>query len=126
MSYIFPFVEGDVFGHVVWDENINICFSFVVMYSVNDMYAGVLPFFGVLITDEVGCVSLKYMSFDLGRNNAIVSGWYPKGWFHNSNICLRFTVFDVSKESTLLLYVAILFSVPGLGQGEFLLYIDAK
>ena len=44
MSYIFSFVEGDVFAGVVWNENINICFSFDVMDSFNDVYVGVFPF----------------------------------------------------------------------------------
>ena len=115
MSHIFPFVEGDVFVGVVWDENINIYFSFGVMNSISDMYVGVLPFFGVLITDEVGCMPLNCMFFDLDLYDTIVSGWYPKGWFHNSNICLLFTISGVGKNSTFLLYVAILFLVPDIG-----------
>ena len=43
------------------------------------MYVGVFPFSGVLLTDEVGCVSLNYMSFDLDKYDAIVSGQYLKG-----------------------------------------------
>ena len=34
MSHIFPFVEGDVFVDVVWDENINFGFSFDIMNSI--------------------------------------------------------------------------------------------
>ena len=34
------------------------------MYSINDVYVRVFPLFGLLITDEVSCMSLKYMSFD--------------------------------------------------------------
>ena len=52
---MFPFVEGDVFVGVVGDKNINICSSFDVMNSINDVYVGVLLFFGVLITDEAIC-----------------------------------------------------------------------
>ena len=49
------------------------------MNYINDVYAGVFPFFGLLITDEKGNMSLNCMSFDLGRYNAIVSGQYIKG-----------------------------------------------
>ena len=44
MSYIFPFVEGDVFVGVVWNENINMVFPFDVMDAINDVYVGVFPF----------------------------------------------------------------------------------
>ena len=40
---------------------------------------GTFAFFGVLITDEVGHMSLNSKSFDLYRYDAIVSGWYLKG-----------------------------------------------
>ena len=55
------------------------------------------------------------MSLDLHEYDAIVSGQYPKVWFHNSDICLLFTVSSVGKESTFLLYVVVLFSVLGVG-----------
>ena len=104
MSYMFPFVEGDVFAGEVWDENINICSSFDVMNSINDVYVRVLPIFGVLIADEVDHMSLNCMSFDHQEvYDAIVSVWYLKGWFHNSDICLLFPVSSVGKEPTFLL-----------------------
>ena len=106
MSYIFPFVEVDVFVGVDWNKNINICFSFDVVDAINDVYIGVFPLFGILITDEVGCMSLNYMSFDLDRYNSIVYGLYLKGWFY-INIFLLLAVSGVGKESTLLLYVTI-------------------
>ena len=126
MSYIFPFVEGDMFVGVISNNNINICFSFDVVDSINDVYAGVFPFFGVLITDEVSHMSLNYMFFDLNRYDVIVLEWYLKGWFYNSNICfcLQFLVYV---RNLPFLYVAILFSVLDIGQEEFLLYIlDSK
>ena len=49
------------------------------MDAINDVYVGVFPFSGVMITDEVGHMSLNYMSFDLDRYDAIVSGQYLKG-----------------------------------------------
>ena len=63
-----------------------------------------------MTTDEVGGMSLNCMSFNLHRYDAIVSGWYLKSLFHNSTICLLFTVYSVGKESTFLLNVAVPFS----------------
>ena len=114
MSYMFPFVEGDVFVGVVWDEITSLCFSFDVMNSTNNVYVGLLPFFWVLIANEVGCMSLNFMSFDLHRYDTILSGQYLKDWFQNSDICLLFTVSSVGKESTFILYVEVIFSVPGV------------
>ena len=74
MPYIFPLVEGDVFVCVVGDENINLCFFFDVMDAINNVYVGVFPLFRVLITDEVGHMSLNYMSYNLDMYDAIVSG----------------------------------------------------
>ena len=42
-------------------------FSFDVMDSINNVYVGVFPFFGVLITDEIWHMSLDYMPFDLDK-----------------------------------------------------------
>ena len=100
MSYLFPFLEDDVFARVVWNENINICSFFDVMDSINDVYVGVFLFLGVLITDEVGHMSLNCMTFYPDRYDAIVSRKYLKSWIYNSNICLLFTVSGVGKEST--------------------------
>ena len=96
------------------------------MDSINDVHVWVFPFSWFLITDEVGHMSLNCMSFDLDRYDTIVFGWYLKGWFYTSNIYLLFTVSGVGKKFTLLLYVAILFFVPGIGQGEFPLHIIAN
>ena len=71
------------------------------MDAINDVYVGVFPFSGVLITDEVGCMSLNFMSFDLVRYGTIVSGWYLKSWYYDTNICLLCAVSGVGKESTL-------------------------
>ena len=67
--------------------NSNICSSFDIMESINEVYVGVFSFFGVLITEEVGCMFLNYMSFDLGRYDTIMSGQYLKG-----NLYILFTV----------------------------------
>ena len=120
MSYLFPFVEGDVFVGVVWDKDIDICSSFDVMNSINDVYVGVFPFCGVLITDKVGHMAVNCMSLYLHRYDAIVSGQYLKGWFHNSNICPLFTVSSVGKKSTFPLNIAVLFWVPSIGYCKFL------
>ena len=49
------------------------------MDSTNDVYLWVFPFFGVLITDEIGHMSPNYMFFDLDRYDTIMSGQYLKG-----------------------------------------------
>ena len=51
---------------------------FDVMDSINDVHVGFFPFFRILITDEVGHISLNCMSFDLDRYDTVVSGLYLK------------------------------------------------
>ena len=45
MSYMFPFIKGDMFVGIILDENINICSSLDVINSINDVYVGVLTIF---------------------------------------------------------------------------------
>ena len=76
---------------------------------------GSFPFFGVLITDEVGHMSLNCMPFDLDWYDSIVAGWYlkPDLTIETFAFCSQFLVYV--RNLTLLLYVAIVFSVPDIG-----------
>ena len=78
MSYVFPFVEGDMCVGAVRNNNINICFPLMLWIPSMMCMLGSFPFFGILITDEVGHMSLRYTLFDLDRYDTIVSGWYLK------------------------------------------------
>ena len=126
MSYIFSFVEHDVLIGVIWHKNIHICFSFNVVYAIYKVYVGIFPLCWILIADEVCHMSFDCMAFDLDWNDAIVSGWYFESWLDNPNSCLLFTVSSIGEKSAVLLYVTVLFLIPGIWQGKFFLDINSK
>ena len=119
MSHIFSFVECDVLIGVMWHKNIHRCFSFNVVDAIDNVYVGILLFCWILIADEICHVSFNCVTFDLDWNNAIVSGWHLESCLDNPNSCLLFTVSDDGEKSTILLYVTVLFLIPGIWQGKF-------
>ena len=119
MAYIFSFVECDMLIGVIWHENIYRCFPFYVVYAIYNVYVGILPFCWILITDEICCMSFNCMGFGLDWNDTIMSPWCFESWLDNPYSFLLFTVSSVNEKSAILLYVAVLFLIPGIWEGKF-------
>ena len=64
------------------------------MDAINDVYVGVFPFSGVLITDEVGHMYLNSMSFDLDRYSPLCLGGILRADFKTAifAFCFQFLV----------------------------------
>ena len=97
---------------VYFDKRIFIIF-------IDNVYVMILPLCWILIADEVCHMSFDCMAFDLDWNDVIVLGWYFESWLDNPYSCLLFTVYSVGEKSSVLLYVTVLFLIPGIWQGIF-------
>ena len=72
------------------------------------------PFVDSWLLMKHAVLSCDWVSFDSDWYNAIMFGRYLKHWFNNSYCCLLFAVSGVCEKSVILLYVAILLSVPSI------------
>ena len=115
-AYVFSFVECDKLIGIIWHKNM---FSLLCYYAIYNVYNGILPFCWILITDKICCMSFNHVSFDLDWNDTIMSRCYFESWLNNSYSCLLFTVSSVSEKSSVLPYVAVLFLIQDIWQGNF-------
>ena len=117
MSFIFSCVECNVLIGEIWHKNICRCFCFNVVHAIYNVYVGIFPLCWILIADDVCCISIDCMAFDLDWNDAIVSGQYFDSWPDNPSSHLLFTISRVGEKSAVLPYVTVLFLIPGIWQG---------
>ena len=50
--YVFSFVKGDVFICLIWNQDVDRCFPFDLVNSVNDIDVGVPTLYWIVICDE--------------------------------------------------------------------------
>ena len=72
-SYIFSFVECNVFVCVIGYQNVNRCFSFDVMDAIGDVDIRVSSCCRVLISNEVSLMFLNCLTCDFDWYDTIVS-----------------------------------------------------
>ena len=119
VALVFSFAECDMFIGLIWHENIHRCFSLYAVYIIYNVDVGILPFCWMLIADKTCHMPLNCVSFDVDWDDVIMSRRYLKSCLNNSYSCLLFTVSSISEKSAILLYVTVLFLMPGILQGNF-------
>ena len=104
---------------IIWHKNIDRCFSFHVVNAIYNVYIGILSFCGVVIIDEICCMSFDCVAFYLDWYNAIMSRKFFVSWFDNFYCCLLFTVSGMCEKSAILLYIAIVSLSQALDSENF-------
>ena len=119
VSYVFSFVEFNVFVCAIRCQNINRCFSFDAVDAIDDANIRDPSFCWVLISNKLSHMFLNGLTCHFNWYNTIVSRQHFKGWFDSTYCCLLFTVSYVYKESSFLLYVTVFILIPSIWNENF-------
>ena len=126
VSNVFPFMEGEVFISVIWDENVDHCPVLDLVNTINYVNVGVSTFWCAVIHDKVCHMCGDWWSTDLDGYYNIVSRWYLKGWLNSANSGFLGVSMCESQKLSILLYETLFVLIPSVRQWELFLYIDAK